>query len=222
MDHWKLTVPIKGQGKGPLEISPKDLVAGFELEPYFLRGTELVFRCPVEGYTTSASSYPRSELRERVDPKSDKKNWDGHGRYILSASCQVVAFPPKKPHIIVGQIHGYKSQPLVKLRWTNGELQALVKDKPSSNKETKYFFGRVGGQFFNYQIKVNKGILELTVNGKTVTHAFFVRNGSETGWRKERFYFKAGAYVNSNLNYDSKGSYGEVHFKALKVVNPDY
>lgn len=222
MDHWKLTLPIKGPGNSPLEISPSDLVAGFEQKPYFERGSKLVFRCPVEGYTTSGSSYPRSELRERVDPDSDRKNWDGQDTYILSASCRVVAFPPKKAHIIVGQIHGYKSKPLVKLRWTNGEIQALVKEKPSSNREIKYLFGRVDDQFFNYQIKVNNGVLELTVNGKRVTHAFFRRNGSDTGWSKERFYFKAGAYVNSNLKYDLKGAYGEVHFKALTVNNPDY
>ena len=68
LSHWSLTLPDQGASV----ITPAQLTAGFT-NSWFYSGADgaMVFWCPVTGGTTSASDYPRSELRELLNPLSN-------------------------------------------------------------------------------------------------------------------------------------------------------
>jgi hypothetical protein len=189
LSHWKLTLPDASAS----EIMPAQLTAGFT-NGFFHTGADgaMVFWCPVTGGHTSGSSYPRSELRERINPTSDGTNWTGYGTHVLTAQCQVTQQPPTSKKVIIGQIHGYNVDPLIKLQSYNGRIEALVKTKPSGGTDVKYIFATVGlNTNISYQIKVTDGLLTLTVNGLVTNHNFFA---TDPGWTNQTFYFKAGDY----------------------------
>src|SRR5277367_1496316 len=102
LSHWKLTLPDASVS----EIQAAQLVAGYTNASFFYTGSDgaMVFWCPVTGGTTSESSYPRSELREELNPPNDDVNWTGYGSNILSAQCKVLQVP-STGKVIIGQIH---------------------------------------------------------------------------------------------------------------------
>ncbi len=180
----------------------------------------MVFWCPVNGGRTSGSSYPRSELRERINPSNDSSNWTGYGTHVLSAQCKVTQVP-STPKIIIGQIHGYNSNPLIKLQYSSGKIEALVKVSPTGSTDQKYSFVTVGlNSNIDYAIKVVDGLLTMTVNGLVTNHNFFATN---SGWTNVTYYFKAGSYVQDNSGNSTEG--GTVMFYSLSVshgplINP--
>ncbi len=74
LSHWKITLPDATAS----ETNSAQLVAGFTNALYFYTATDgaMTFWCPVNGGTTSGSSYPRSELRELLNTNNDNINWN--------------------------------------------------------------------------------------------------------------------------------------------------
>lgn len=172
----------------------------------------MTFYCPTKGGTTRGSSYPRSELRELIDPADDNINWTGNGTHILNARCIVSQLPGTKK-VIIGQIHGFapNARPLVKLQFNDGKVEALV--KADGNRDTELSFTRVGlNQPVTYEIKVVDGLLSVSVNGSNRTVNFFQSNA---GWKINTFYFKAGNYCQDNSKNGSAGA--KVYFYSLSV-----
>jgi hypothetical protein len=212
LSHWKITFPDASAS----EKSPAQLSAGFTNQ-YCYTGADgaMVFWCPVNGGTTSGSSYPRSELRELINPADDNVNWTGYGTHVLTAQCKVTQQPPTSKKVIIGQIHGFNVDPLIKLQSSNGKIEALVKTKPSGGTDVKYTFATVGlNSNINYQIKVTEGVLTLTVNGLATNHNFFATN---SGWSNQVFYFKAGNYCQEAGTNSTDGSV--VMFYSLNVTH---
>ena len=212
LSHWKITLPDAVAS----EKSPVQLAAGFTNE-FFYTGPDgaMVFWCPVNGAPTSGSSYPRSELRQLINPGDDNVNWTGHGTHILTAQCRVTRQPPASKKVIIGQIHGFDAEPLIKLQSNNGRIQALVKTAPSGGADVIYTFARVGlGAKINYQIKVADGVLALTVNGRTTNHNFFATNPA---WTNQPLYFKAGNYCQEAGTGATDGA--AVMFYSLNVAH---
>ena len=56
-----------------------------DLNPHFQTDVDghLVFWCPVNGATTEGTKFPRSELREMLEPENSKVKWPMHGTHIL-------------------------------------------------------------------------------------------------------------------------------------------
>src|SRR5206468_4514274 len=93
LSHWKLTLPVDSNGTNTgtaVEVQVSQMVAGYTNASYFYTASDgaMLFWCPVDGATTSGSSYPRSELREMLNPSSTSVNWMGYGTHILSAQCK--------------------------------------------------------------------------------------------------------------------------------------
>lgn len=192
LTHWKCTLPDLTAS----EIQPSLLENGYT-SAYFYTGPDgaMTFWCPVTGGTTANSSYPRSELRELIDPRNSSVNWTGHGAHSLHAQCRVLE-QPSTGKVIIGQVHGYQTDPLVKVQWNDGTVSAYFKNTPLGS-DTKYALAEIGlGEMIEYNIAVVDGIATVTVNGASASHNFFA-SGSE--WRTNTFYFKAGAYVQDNL-----------------------
>jgi hypothetical protein len=219
LTHWKLTLPVDAAGTTSgkaTEVSAAQLASGYTNAQYFQTGVDgtMVFWCPVNGATTEGSDFPRSELREMLDPANSDVNWTAHGTHILEAQCRVTEVPSSQK-VIIGQIHGFSgaARPLIKLQFFKGRIEAQVKLSPNNGTDRKLVFPEVGlNNDINYQIKLQDGRLDVTVNGETRTENIF---GNDADWANQTFYFKAGAYCQDNEGPANEGA--RVCFSRLKV-----
>jgi len=222
LSHWKLTLPVDSSGGTngtAAEIPTAQLVAGYTNADYFYTGADgaMVFWCPVTGATTSGSSYPRTELRELLNPNDDSVNWVGYGTHQMDAQCQMIQVPSTKK-VIIGQIHSYTGAalPLLKLEYNSGTIDALVKESPNSDTDTHFPFPSNVGLSNNitYQIKMVDGLLTMVVNGSTQSVNVFQ---TDPAWTNQTLYFKAGNYCQDNSGPSTEGA--TVSFYALTVLH---
>lgn len=222
LSHWKLTLPTSADntyGGHPTEISAAALSDGFK-DPHFYTDTSgaMVFWCPVVGATTEGTQFPRSELREMLQPGNPRENWSFSGSHEMTARCRVLEIP-SYPKVVIGQIHSYtsKSKPLVKLQYYKGRIEALVKESPTEGKDKKLTFPDVEpGSDINWTIRLKGGVLAITVNGTTQEEHIVENNRA---WADQTFYFKAGAYPQDNAGEVSEGA--RVSFSRLVVTHSD-
>ncbi len=209
LSHWKLTLPEPGAP----EISAASLSGGYTSQ-WFYTGPDgaMTFWCPASSNSTANSSYARSELREMLNPSSSSSNWTSFGTHVLQATCRVTQVPSTQK-IIIGQIHAYNGDPLIKLQWSSGKIEGLFKDAPSLGSDVKftYFTGLAIGTTITYEIKVADGVATVTVNGIGYSTNFLANNSA---WAYETFYFKAGAYVQDNVATNSSEG-GRVSFTSV-------
>lgn len=218
LSHWKLTLPVDSAGAvsgKAVEIPAAKLRSGYASE-WFHAGPDatMIFWAPVNGARTENTAYPRSELRELIDPSDDSACWLATGSHILEARCRVLAVP-SSGKVVIGQIHGYSgaADPLIKLQYFKGKVQALVKDKARKGKDITLNFPEVGlNKDFDYSIELKEGILRITVNGSTQSENVFERDPE---WSHQTLYFKVGAYTQDNEGPATEGA--RVAISDLKV-----
>lgn len=214
--RWKITLPIDDPGKSgtqPLEILQPAL-ADYQIDPWFIvrpgcDGAQ--FRSPVNGVTTSGSSYPRSELREMKSNGTSQASWSsGSGTHTLTILQAITRLPASKPHVVAGQIHDGSDDVSVfrlegsKLYVTNGDDShyKLVTD------------GYVLGTAFEAKFVVSNDKIMAYYNGALQTTISKSFSGG---------YFKAGAYTQANCSNSSpcsSGNYGEVVIYEVTVSHP--
>lgn len=207
LSYWKLTLPT-GRDEQPDEIFQPELDT-FEQPPQFwLDDTFLsvVFRAEVDGVTTSGSSYPRSELREMTPGGQDEAAWSTtSGRHAMTIQQAIVALPPGKPHVVAGQIHDAEDD-LVMIRLEESHLFVEGGGDELGTLDPDYELGTV----FTVRIVAENGTIDIYYED-LATPAVTVERDAEG------CYFKAGAYTQSNLEYDEPGAYGEVAIHDLSV-----
>ncbi|MGB6220533.1 polysaccharide lyase family 7 protein [Haloferula sp.] len=221
LTHWKLTLPVNASGAAEgkaTEIQAAELADGYTNTGYFYSDKKgaMVFWCPVNGATTEGSKYCRTELREVIDPNDDDVCWPASGTHILDARCRVSAVPSSKK-VIIGQIHSYsgKAKPLIKLQFFKNRVEALVKESPNKDKDLKLTFADVGlGNDFDYQIKLDNGLLSISVNDEVQSVNVYE---SDPQWADQWFYFKAGSYVQDTDGPATEG--GRVSFTKLMAAH---
>ncbi|MEP3482590.1 MAG: polysaccharide lyase family 7 protein [Fuerstiella sp.] len=220
LSHWKLTLPVDHNHSfhgHPQEVSAKKLGRGFQSKFFTVDAQgNLVFWCPVNGATTEGTSYPRSELREMLEPGNPDRNWTAAGSHILTARCQVQQVPSSRK-VIIGQIHSAsgKKKPLIKLQFYKNRIEALVKHSPTQGKDIKLSWPNISmNSEVNYEIRLQNEILSVTVNGMTQRQN--IKN-NDPEWMKQTFYFKAGMYPQDNQGKATEG--GQVSFSKLQVTH---
>ncbi|MFM1769198.1 MAG: hypothetical protein RJA22_1727 [Verrucomicrobiota bacterium] len=215
--RWYLGTPDAGQS---LSIPAAELAAGHTNQWFFTAPDgAMVFWAPVTGGTTSGSSFPRSELREQLNPPDNRINWSTRGTHVLEAACRVRRLP-STGKVILGQIHGYlgDARPLLKLMYNQGIPEAQCKLSPDEDAEVSLFFPASPlNSLITYRIEVEDGLLRVTVNGNQ--HAFHIL-ASDPAWADQTFYFKAGAYVLDNAGTSAEG--GRVDFYHLATVHTNH
>lgn len=226
LSHWKLTLPVDangGTGGEAAELQPSQL-AGYA-STWFATGETgktVEFWAPVDGATTSGSHYPRSELREMRDPYNDNVNWTIAGQSSLQAKCKVRRVPSSTGKVVVGQIHGFQTEPLVKLVYRysatsrSGSVYALVKSTPDATSDVSLPLASGIGlnQAFSYDIDVDAGVLKMRVNSDA-----WVSYRIDAAWAGVGLYFKLGDYVQASGSSDTDG--GRVAFYRLIATHPD-
>jgi Ca2+-binding RTX toxin-like protein len=221
LSNWKITLPTDSNGGFTGNAMEVKNLSTYQNSKYFYTAADgaMTFVAPVEGATTSGSSYARSELREMNGTANAAWNLKTGG--FMSATLEVDAAPNREGmggRIIVGQIHGQDDE-LVRLYWENGKLYFANDHAGSSNRETKFYFVNASGQQpsvslderFSYTINAKGETLEVTVFADGQVYKSVSQINSV--WQSDTFYFKAGAYLGAN---ETNGTgYGQTSFYAL-------
>lgn len=222
LSHWKLTIPEADAATGKAkDLKPNEL-SGYTSEWFHpTPDGGLLFAAPVGGATTAHSHYTRSELRERLNPANDRENWTIDGTSVLTARLKITRAPDVTSRLIIGQIHGDKYSPMVKLTWyheagsNSGQLYGVtVRDPKPDGDSASEDSGKCMllpklalGETFSYTITVDHGTLSYSVaGGETCTQD--VRS-----WKGIGLYFKAGMYVGAK----DGGGTGEAVFYELNT-----
>ena len=232
--QWKLTLPSAA------EISAAELNSGFQYADVFFtdpRSGGMVFRCPNIASSTLNSAYPRSELREMLDPdnsaaKAASNNWTPEQGGWLRAKLRIDQVSTsgdaaKLGRVIVGQIHGPETEPLrlyyVKKPYEmTGRLYAAIETTTGSTYRSadivsnKDNAGIALGENFTYQIKLYGTRLSVAIyRGDGRKHVF--THTIDSAYLGQGLYFKAGVY-NQNNSGDSS-DYAQATFFILEHVH---
>ncbi|MBJ6124488.1 polysaccharide lyase family 7 protein [Microvirga splendida] len=221
LSNWKITLPVDSSGGLSGNAMEVKNLSTYQNSKYFYTAADgaMTFVAPVDGATTSGSSYARSELREMNGTANAAWNLKTGG--FMSATLEVDAAPIRDGmggRIIVGQIHGQDDE-LVRLYWENGKLYFANDQAGSNNSETKFYFVNASGQQpsvslderFSYTINAKGSTLEVTIfaDGQVYKSVSAINSV----WQSDTFYFKAGAYLGAN---ETNGTgYGQTSFYAL-------
>jgi hypothetical protein len=157
--NWKVTVPFDNNNDGsPDEFSPSQInnggyrnisaLDGFMYDDEDGDGIIFYTQFDPNGATTANSSYPRTELRELINPSNSRDNWSLSDGGILKVRMQVLEVSDNtgtgslnKDRFIMAQIHGIikpsdvsrlslssdSAPPLLKMQWRDGNLFAYKK-----------------------------------------------------------------------------------------------
>jgi hypothetical protein len=187
---FKLQLPTGSSGKVDT-VSGADLAAGYTHPYYFHTDSSdgaMVMIDPVQGWTTSGSKHPRTELRENAV-------WTTAGINKLDATVAVTRVPH---HTAIGQIFqgtGH-SKPLCELQVSAaGEVRLLLEDSSHGGRSTMHTIATVPpGARFNYELGLTGTTITVTVDGVVQTFAM------DSSFDGASFYFKAGDYDQSAVS----------------------
>jgi hypothetical protein len=204
LTNWKVTLPVAGANGSAAEIKQPQL--GTYSDNYFhLNGAQngVVFNAPVNGVTTSGSSFPRSELREMSGGQS--ASWSSVSGTHTMVVRQAITHLPGRGRIVSAQIHD-ASDDVIEIYLNGSTLSVKANGGQTVGTLNPAY---VLGTPFTLQITAANGIITVTYNGATTVSYPSVGSG---------YYFKAGAYTQSNMSYESDPSaYGEVVIYSLQV-----
>ncbi len=212
---WKITLPIPNpeNTSNPWEVLQPQLT-NFQSAPWFLvnTGGGILFRAPVNGKTTSGSSYPRSELREMTGDGRQLASWSStSGTHTMFIDQAITAVPTTKRHVVAGQIHD-SSDDVIVIRLEFPRLYVNVNGRNVFTLDDNYTLG----ERFQVRFVVSGGQTQVFYNNAS-TPAYTLNQSYS------RAYFKAGAYTQSNCGTENQSSlcnannYGEVIIYQLNV-----
>ncbi len=207
--NWKETLPTGSSGS-PTEIKQPAL-ATFSVNPYFMVNsacTGVQFRSPVNGVTTSGSSYARSELREMTSNGTANASWSAtSGTHTLTFREAFNKLPSVKQHVVGAQIHDADDD--VTVFRLEGTSLYITKGDTTHHKlvTSSYKLNTV----FEGKFVVSGGQIKVYYNGVLQTTIAHTASGN---------YFKAGAYTQANCDNSSpcsSSNYGQVSIYSLSV-----
>ncbi|KAF4226276.1 hypothetical protein CNMCM8980_005212 [Aspergillus fumigatiaffinis] len=210
LSKWKLQLPT-GKARSPDEVSASELKGcnGYKSEYFFTSPDDgsLVMKVPgststTDCVTTPNSKHCRTELREnspsKWSPSASKNRLFG----------DLLVRQITDDRVVVGQIHidgSISTKPVCELYYSSkGDLTMGVNRCRTCGQDT-FTVGHVPvGQRFTYEIRYEKGILSVSLNGQ----AFQKLDNFDLD--SPDSYFKAG-------NYNQGNGPTEVHFFAIRV-----
>jgi len=204
LKNWEIQLPISKDGS--LEIVKQPQLATFSLNPYFYAdGNSVAFAAWINGTTTGGSEYPRSELRE-MDGGAGASWSTSKGTHTMTLKQAYTRLPAKRPEVVGAQIHETSGDDnLVQVRLNHPDI-VLWAPGDRVTLQSNYVLGTQ----FTLEIQCTGGDLKVSYNGQLK----YSKSYSATD-----AYFKAGAYVQSNKNYDDNSQYGETKIYSLSVAH---
>jgi hypothetical protein len=236
--NWKVTLPVDvNNDNRPDEYMPDQLRNGGyrtldALDGWmydYENGDGIIFKTTfvLDGATTTYSAFPRTELRELINPSNSRENWDIAAGGILKMRMKVVSVTPNGgtgsldlDRFIIGQIHGIikpadvrrmslssdAAPPLLKMQWRDGDLYAYKKtlrDESMSGDAIITKDGRVWGDISHNFGNVGYDPFDLEIRASAGRIEVIVNQVShvfqDVSLSKWPFdsYFKAGVYMQS-------------------------
>jgi hypothetical protein len=210
LSNWKQTLPI-GNSEDPKEITQPEL-ATFADQYYFQASDDcksVIFRAPVNGVTTNGSGYPRSELREMTNNGRENASWaTDSGKHEMYIDQAITMVPKEKKDVVAGQIHDSEDDVIV-IRLEYPKLFVDINGKAGPVLDPNYILGKR----FNVRFLAEDGEIKIFYNSSS-DPVYVLKK------KKDGYYFKAGAYTQSNCKTEkdcSASNYGEVVIYDLKV-----
>jgi hypothetical protein len=209
LSRWKLTLPVDTCRPGsPDEISWPALES-FSDQHYFFahpQGPGVVFRAPSGGIPTKGSKYPRCELREMKNSKTEAAwSTDDDQLHTLALRLAVTHLPAVKKHVVCAQIHDAHDDVLM-VRLEDKKLFIERPGQPDVRLDVHYALGSP----FDLKIQAGRGRIRVWHNHE-----------QKLDWQTSRpgCYFKAGCYTQSNpVAGDAPDAYGEVVLYSLMLA----
>lgn len=216
LNRFNLTTPEK------VTIKTLDLPE-YDSEFYHASAKKIQFIIPTKGPTiehTANSKFPRCELRETLEdgtlawwtPEVFELSWL---EYTVS-----VDDPGYTGKVIIGQIHGKGDQPPIKIQYNDedktgtGRIVFQSREYLGGKEEKGDILTDVKpGDKLKIRISLDKKYL-LTVK---INDAVFSRQLNRPSYKEDRFYFKIGGYVQTEVN--SAESVGLVNLYSLDLYH---
>ncbi len=217
LSHFQLQLPI-ADGTNVKTITSAQLAT--YTSDYFYTATDgaMTFWCPVTGAHTANTEYPRSELRETAVGG----DWQISGKHSLTARFKVTKTPPGNKGMIIGQVHGNKTDgtaEVLKLEWmTSNAIIASVEENNSPATQQNLPLGNYTlGSEYTYLIQLENSTLTVTIQddqggSKSITSPY-----TAASWKEDTYYFKLGDYVQVNTGADTDG--GRVSFYSFTITH---
>lgn len=247
LTNWKVTLPITKENGKLVELESPEIQKFEEKEkvkPFFYRDPKdnaIVFKA-YPAQTTKNTKYSRTELREQMEPGSNKVNWTfeqgGRMRGTLSVPEVTQKSNGDYHRVIIMQIHGRltneqrdligeddnNAPPMLKIYWDEGKIRVktkVLKDAKMTDEELLHekAWGNDKGKNFKEIVGTDKFTLEVNVTKGLMTitlndrETFTYKGEDIERWGIFENYFKAGNYFQSR----DEGSYGIVNYYALEV-----
>ena len=221
LTNWKITLPV-GSGGSPTEIKPP-AIQTYKIDPWFMPNTNCTgvqFRAHTSSSTTtSGSSYPRSELRERTADGSAEIGWtNSSGTHTLTIDQAITSVPKGKRHVVAGQIHdGNDDVTVFRLELPDNSTTNIgtLYVTEGNNTHAKVITNSYTlGTRFQVRFVATTGKIEMYYKPEGTANFTLIHTLNKT---ISGSYFKAGAYTQSNCTTESQynsqcaaDNYGEV------------
>ena len=253
---WKITLPVDVNNDGsPDEYTPSQLDNGSyrslaALDGFMYDdedGDGIIFHTQffADGATTTNSSYPRTELRELINPSNSRENWNLASGGVLKMRMQVKEASNNTgtgslslDRFIIAQIHGIinptdvsrlnlssdAAPPLLKMQWRDGDLYAYKKTLVNDNTSGDALLDRSSTIWTDISHNfgpVGYDAFDLEIRASTGRIEVIVNGAShvfqDVSLAKWPFdsYFKAGTYMQTT---DTAG-YSTVKVYSLEVTH---
>jgi hypothetical protein len=222
---WKLTLPVNTSHSGaPDEILQPELSTFIDPLNFFVdtatddHSNVVVFHARVNGYTTSNTSNPRSELREMSADGTTQASWginDGKlhtlGPYVIAAQSLPTTAPKRR--IVIGQIHDANDdvfEIMADAEFASGSYTITYRLN-GSTQNTPLLTNYQLGSYITLKITAQNGTVRLFCNDMATAKV------SHTGLTNTGCYFKVGCYTQSNMSVTGvkDTEYGQAALKSL-------
>lgn len=209
---WKITLPTDNAK----EILQPQL-ATYSDENFRVESGQVIFTASCGASMTDNSKYPRSELREMQADGKTRASWDlSKGTHVMTLTGSCLVLPPKKPQVVIAQIHN-----------SSDDLLEILADGlaiPGKVVIAIRWKGSEDSKYLDNDYKLGE-MYDLTVTGSGGNIAVDYRKGT-TATRVTKAitssgcYFKAGCYTQSNTSKgDAPTAFGRTTLTALKVLH---
>jgi len=207
LSNWELEIPVTSGASDQPEKVNWPALAAYHSQYFHVNkaGSGTVFWANVGGAIIPGSMFARTELRELADNGTRPASWSSVGTTnTMTIREAITHLPTVRPAIVAGQIHGANTY-VALIRLDGTRLWVKENNQSAGTLDPDYRLGTI----FTVQLTAADGRILVYYNGMLKVNFAQVCSGC---------YFKAGAYLQSNVSYgDRPDAYGEVVIYSLDV-----
>jgi hypothetical protein len=207
LSSWKLQIPVTPGGSDQPEEVNWPALGRYRSRFFYVNRARsgIVLSAHIGGAIIPGSMFARTELREMTDNGTRKASWSNASTTnTMTIREAITHLPAARPAIAAGQIHDGNTY-LALIRLDGTRLWVRANNRSAGILDADYRLGTI----FTVKLAATNGRIQVYYNN--VLKVDFPQACSAC-------YFKAGAYLQSNISYgDNPDAYGEVIIYSLNV-----